>query len=354
MAEFPALPLFTDAYLADTRHLTAEEHGAYLLLLMCAWRTRGCRLRDDDRTLARLVGVTAARWRKLRPVLMDFFTTEGGYWQQKKLCAVYEGVQERVTRNRENGAKGGRAKAAKLADDKRKGSGATSGAMPDATGGASGAKGSRRVGQKLATKARVQTPKPEVAAAACPDNEDGVPSAPPLEPSAGGVTAWRGPVAAAAGLTEGGLDLSPLHAWQAAGADLVADVLPVIDRLKRREAAKGGKAPQSLNYYTAAVLEARDARLGAVKAGASHAETHPGAPEKQPFDRTSAAHWRLFLGDATSRFRGDYLATNWHIGPDHPHFLPASLGPDPRLRPNPDIPEDVFADYAPAFRWRRS
>lgn len=32
MAEFPALPLWTDAYIGDTAHLTNEEHGVYLRL----------------------------------------------------------------------------------------------------------------------------------------------------------------------------------------------------------------------------------------------------------------------------------------------------------------------------------
>lgn len=85
MAEFPSLPLWTDAYLADTTHLSTEEHGAYLLLLIAAWRSPECRLPDDDAKLARFVHATPRVWARLRPVMAPFFVIEGGFWVQKRL-----------------------------------------------------------------------------------------------------------------------------------------------------------------------------------------------------------------------------------------------------------------------------
>ncbi len=47
MAKFPHLPLWTDAYMADTLHLTHEEHGLYLMLLMTIWRSPDCKIPND-------------------------------------------------------------------------------------------------------------------------------------------------------------------------------------------------------------------------------------------------------------------------------------------------------------------
>lgn len=47
MAEFPALPLWTDALLADTSHLTDEDFGRYIRLLILMWRTPGCKIPND-------------------------------------------------------------------------------------------------------------------------------------------------------------------------------------------------------------------------------------------------------------------------------------------------------------------
>ena len=85
MAQFPALPLFTDAYLGDTTHLTTIEHGTYLLLLMAAWRSKDCKLPDDDKLLARYAKLSPAQWKKLRPFIIPFFTIENGFLFQGRL-----------------------------------------------------------------------------------------------------------------------------------------------------------------------------------------------------------------------------------------------------------------------------
>ncbi len=71
------MPLWTDAYLGDTRHLSTIEHGAYLLLLMIGWRSGGS-LPDDDKVLAKYAGLTGAQWARMAPTIRAFFTVEGG------------------------------------------------------------------------------------------------------------------------------------------------------------------------------------------------------------------------------------------------------------------------------------
>lgn len=96
MAEYPAMPLLTDAYIADTQHLTNEEHGIYLRLLMFAWRTTSGTLPDDDKRLGLMVGMTRAKWLKHRPTIVAFFTIEDGKWYQKKLKKQREFVSKKV------------------------------------------------------------------------------------------------------------------------------------------------------------------------------------------------------------------------------------------------------------------
>lgn len=127
MADYPSLPLMTDAYLADTLHLSLEQHGAYLKLLIISWRSPGCELDDDDVAIARMLGVTVKRWRaKLRPALAVFFKISDGKWRQKRLRKEYKRVERLVDQRRA----AGRASALKSQD-----SGPTSVASPLARDG---------------------------------------------------------------------------------------------------------------------------------------------------------------------------------------------------------------------------
>jgi len=109
MTEFPYMPLFTDAYLGDTLHLSTEEHGAYLLLLMATWRSRDCHLEDDDTRLARMAGVGIKKWTKMRPVIEAFFTVDARGWTQKRLLSE----RSRAATLRDQKSRAGKASALK-------------------------------------------------------------------------------------------------------------------------------------------------------------------------------------------------------------------------------------------------
>jgi uncharacterized protein YdaU (DUF1376 family) len=112
MSKAPAMPMYWDAYLADTTHLTTEEHGAYMLLLAAMWR-RNAWVPDDDKDNARILGLTPAKWRRIKARLMETvsgFHVKDGKITQEKLQKTWENTQEKIGKNRSNGAKGGRPK----------------------------------------------------------------------------------------------------------------------------------------------------------------------------------------------------------------------------------------------------
>jgi uncharacterized protein YdaU (DUF1376 family) len=86
MAEFPALPIFTDAFISDTLHLNAAQTGAYFMLLMVAWRTKDCCLPDDDNQLARFARMDKRSWMVNREVILSFWKyNNDGHLIQKRL-----------------------------------------------------------------------------------------------------------------------------------------------------------------------------------------------------------------------------------------------------------------------------
>ncbi len=356
MAAFPAMPLYSDAYLADTRHLTTEEHGAYLLLLMCAWRARECRLADDDKSLARITGLSPTRWRRMRPVLEQFFEIRKGFWQQKKLTAVYEEVAARVARNRANGARGGHATASARkhvagAKTKPLACNPNDDSEPPDGGETPAETGSESIATKAKTKPK---------AASCShknrndrkNKNDKSKQPEPADEARESAGYWHERISTVCG-PDAVLDVSIIQLWLSAGVDLEADALPTIRQVRQRELVRTGEAPKRLSYYKAAVLDALAVRQAAIKAGRSHAlQSAVPQHEKQIFNPADSEHWRRLLGDNGSRFRGDYMAQNWFIPADHPDFREQSLGPNPKFMKNPALPGEIYQHYARAWCWR--
>lgn len=91
--------LYVADYLSDTTHLTTTEHGAYLLLIMAYWRNDGP-LPDDDKKLARIVGMKEKEWAKTRQTVADLFQVTAGHWRHKRIDAELKEVHDRSNKAR--------------------------------------------------------------------------------------------------------------------------------------------------------------------------------------------------------------------------------------------------------------
>ena len=101
MAEFPALPLWVQRYLGDTHHLSFEEHGAYLCLLMTMWIAPGQRIPNDDAWLARKFRCSeSVIANTLRPLIKEFCTADGNWITQKGLSKEWTRVETLVSKRR--------------------------------------------------------------------------------------------------------------------------------------------------------------------------------------------------------------------------------------------------------------
>lgn len=93
MAELPILPIKTDALLADTTHMSAEEFGVYCRILFVMWR-HGAKLKDDDGEMAIIGGITLKRWLTIKEKVMRPMTIAGGLVSQGRLTDTWLNVQE--------------------------------------------------------------------------------------------------------------------------------------------------------------------------------------------------------------------------------------------------------------------
>lgn len=112
MSSAPFMQLYVADYLGDTQHLTTEQHGAYLLLMMAMWRNQG-RLQNDPAKLARIARVNLRRWHFLSGEVMEFFDVDGDFITQKRLVREYQKALSISEKRSSSGRLGGMAKSLK-------------------------------------------------------------------------------------------------------------------------------------------------------------------------------------------------------------------------------------------------
>jgi len=108
----PYMQLYVADYMADTRHLTCEQDGAYMRLLMAMWRSGGS-LPADPSKLARITGLSLSRWTKVCEDVLAFFEEDEGFLTQSRLTKELKKAEEKSTKRSEAGKYGATAKALK-------------------------------------------------------------------------------------------------------------------------------------------------------------------------------------------------------------------------------------------------
>ncbi|EPU6501734.1 DUF1376 domain-containing protein [Escherichia albertii] len=95
MSALPYMQLYIADYLADTMHLSTEEHGAYLLLMFNYWQT-GKPIPKNR--LAKIARLTNERWVDVEPSLREFFCDNGDEWVHLRIEEDLASVREKLTK----------------------------------------------------------------------------------------------------------------------------------------------------------------------------------------------------------------------------------------------------------------
>jgi len=115
MAALPYMQLYVADYLADTMHLTTEEHGAYLLLIFNYWQT-GKPI--PKKRLSRIARIPNDRWTVVEDSLSEFFNDNGTEWTHKRIEAdlqmVNEAQEQRAAAGKASAEARKRAKSSKI------------------------------------------------------------------------------------------------------------------------------------------------------------------------------------------------------------------------------------------------
>lgn len=132
MAALPYMQFYVADYLADTAHLSTEEHGAYLLLIFNYWQT-GKPIPKNR--LHRIARMPDERWSDAESSLSEFFRDNGSEWIHERIEADLAAAREAQAQRAAAGKASAEArKAAKRDLLKRERNGRSTGVQRDESG----------------------------------------------------------------------------------------------------------------------------------------------------------------------------------------------------------------------------
>ena len=94
MSSLPYMQLYVSDYLADTAHLTAQQHGAYMLLLMNYWQ-KGKALDNSNERLQFVARLSQEEWAANKGIFSEFFQIEDDIWWHARIEVDLEKVREK-------------------------------------------------------------------------------------------------------------------------------------------------------------------------------------------------------------------------------------------------------------------
>lgn len=112
MSERPFMQLYVSDFIGDTLHLSSEQVGAYLLLLMAMWNAAG-KLPNDEAKLARVARLSLKKWRSVAPDLMPFFEQDKDHISHRRLTKELQKSERQSQSRSAAGVKGFAAKVLK-------------------------------------------------------------------------------------------------------------------------------------------------------------------------------------------------------------------------------------------------
>lgn len=122
----PYMQLYPADYLADTAHLSALEHGAYLLLMFNYWQRGESFKAKDEQTLNKRLAIVARlsseEWEQVKDNLQEFFSIvvndSGIEWRHERIERDLASVQEKSEKAKRAGKLSAESRRSKSMDNK--------------------------------------------------------------------------------------------------------------------------------------------------------------------------------------------------------------------------------------------